>query len=70
MESFFLSETLKYLYLIFDDDNFIHKGHYVFTTEAHYFPMRSAWLSDERTSGELGEISRVMGELYVDWNDK
>jgi hypothetical protein len=26
MESFFLSETLKYLYLLYDEDNFIHKG--------------------------------------------
>ena len=25
MESFFLAETLKYLYLLFDPDNFIHK---------------------------------------------
>ena len=24
MESFFLSETTKYLYLLFDPDNFIH----------------------------------------------
>jgi hypothetical protein len=24
MESFFLAETLKYLYLIFDKDNFLH----------------------------------------------
>lgn len=26
MESFFLSETLKYLYLLFDDEHFIHTG--------------------------------------------
>jgi hypothetical protein len=39
MPSFFLSETLKYLYLLFDKDNFIRKGHYVFTTEAHPFPL-------------------------------
>ena len=25
MESFFLAETVKYLYLLFDEDNFIHK---------------------------------------------
>ena len=24
MESFFLAETLKYLYLIFDQENFLH----------------------------------------------
>ena len=29
MESFFLAETTKYLYLMFDEDNFIHNtgGH-------------------------------------------
>lgn len=38
MPSFFLSETLKYLYLTFDDDNFLHTDKdrdWVFTTEAH-----------------------------------
>lgn len=38
MPSFFLSETLKYLYLTFDDDNVLHQDqdrHWVFTTEAH-----------------------------------
>ncbi|KAJ7638737.1 glycoside hydrolase family 47 protein [Roridomyces roridus] len=37
MESFALSETLKYLYLLFDEDNFLHKSdnNYVFTTEGH-----------------------------------
>ncbi|KAJ7781324.1 alpha mannosidase-like protein [Mycena metata] len=37
MESFALSETLKYLFLIFDEDNPLHKddSNYVFTTEGH-----------------------------------
>ncbi|KAI6003911.1 glycoside hydrolase family 47 protein [Pisolithus albus] len=37
MESFALSETLKYLYLLFDEDNRLHNddSHYVFTTEGH-----------------------------------
>ncbi|KAG1753952.1 glycoside hydrolase family 47 protein [Suillus paluster] len=37
MESFALSETLKYLFLLFDEDNRLHKddSHYVFTTEGH-----------------------------------
>lgn len=36
MPSFFLSETCKYLYLLFDEDNFIHnRRDYIFTTEAH-----------------------------------
>ncbi|KAJ2931770.1 hypothetical protein H1R20_g5450, partial [Candolleomyces eurysporus] len=37
MESFVLSETLKYLYLLFDEDNRLHDddSNYVFTTEGH-----------------------------------
>merc|ERR1711879_107829 len=35
-ESFFLSETLKYLYLLFDENNFLHKSRqWIFTTQAH-----------------------------------
>ena len=34
-ESFFLAETLKYLYLLFTDDNVIPLEQYVFNTEAH-----------------------------------
>ncbi|KAL9643940.1 hypothetical protein ABK040_005409 [Willaertia magna] len=47
MESFFLSETLKYLYLIFDDENFVHFDQntkqdtllFTFNTEAHLIPL-------------------------------
>ncbi|KAF8076303.1 alpha mannosidase-like protein [Lyophyllum atratum] len=37
MESFALSETLKYLYLLFDEENVLHSddSNYVFTTEGH-----------------------------------
>ncbi|KAJ1822026.1 hypothetical protein LPJ75_000574 [Coemansia sp. RSA 2598] len=37
MESFLLSETLKYLYLLFDEENPLHRTHsnFVFTTEGH-----------------------------------
>lgn len=40
MESFFLSETCKYLYLLFDEDNPLHKSDnkYIFTTEGHVVP--------------------------------
>lgn len=43
MPSFFLSELLKYLYLLFDTSNFVREdvgGNYVFTTEAHLIPVR------------------------------
>lgn len=40
MESFFLSETLKYLYLLFSDDRYvIDLKKYVINTEAHPFPI-------------------------------
>ncbi|RHZ23257.1 hypothetical protein DYB37_001309 [Aphanomyces astaci] len=39
MPSYFLSETCKYLYLLFDETNFLRKANYVFTTEAHPFPV-------------------------------
>lgn len=44
MESFVLSETMKYLYLLFDEDNELHKtrDNVVFSTEAH--PM---WLKTD-----------------------
>ncbi|KAI9179558.1 hypothetical protein H9P43_004886 [Blastocladiella emersonii ATCC 22665] len=38
-ESFFLSETLKYLYLLFDPDNLFNQPEWVFTTEAHPLPI-------------------------------
>ena len=42
MDSFFLSETLKYLYLLFDEENFVNKkSSYIFTTEAHFFDISS-----------------------------
>mmetsp|Transcript_8756 Transcript_8756/g.10228 ORF Transcript_8756/g.10228 Transcript_8756/m.10228 type:complete len:620 (+) Transcript_8756:102-1961(+) len=39
MESFFLGETLKYLYLLFDPDSPVDLNKHVFNTEAH--PLRS-----------------------------
>ncbi len=40
MESFFLAETLKYLFLIFEeDDSFLSLNEWVFNTEAHPLPI-------------------------------
>lgn len=41
MESFFLSETCKYLYLLFDKDNYVNKhfSKFLFSTEGHLFPV-------------------------------
>jgi len=58
MESFFLSETCKYLFLLFDEDNYLNQhgaNHYIFTTEAHIIPLmaklrKKVWDIDEMTS--------------------
>lgn len=40
MESFFLGETLKYLYLLFSDDmELLSLDKYIFNTEAHPLPI-------------------------------
>lgn len=54
MESFFLSETCKYLYLLFDVDNPINKhfAKYVFTTEGHILPIIRLLRSAPQSSGE------------------
>ncbi|KAI5453329.1 mannosyl-oligosaccharide alpha-1,2-mannosidase [Naganishia albida] len=39
METFWLSETLKYLYLLFDDGSNIPLDSHVFNTEAHILPV-------------------------------
>ena len=38
-QSFFLAETLKYLYLLFSDDDLIDLKEWVFNTEAHPLPI-------------------------------
>lgn len=51
MESFFLSETCKYLYLLFDFENPLNTpgySSYIFTTEGHIFPI----IKDLRTAVE------------------
>ena len=51
MESFFLAETLKYLYLTFSDSRLISPAHWVFNTEAH--PLR-IW--DKNTTDQFGSL--------------
>ena len=38
-ESFFLAETLKYLYLLFTEDSYFDLKDWVFNTEAHPLPI-------------------------------
>lgn len=39
MDTFWLAETLKYIYLLFSPDDIIPLDSYVFNTEAHPFPV-------------------------------
>lgn len=39
-QSYYLAETLKYLYLLFSDDDAIRLDQWVFNTEAHPLPVR------------------------------
>ena len=39
METFFVSESLKYLYMIFSEENPLPFDSFVFNTEAHAFPI-------------------------------
>ncbi|XP_057670068.1 mannosyl-oligosaccharide alpha-1,2-mannosidase IA isoform X2 [Diorhabda carinulata] len=39
-QSFFLAETLKYLYLIYSDDSLLSLDEWVFNTEAHPLPIK------------------------------
>tara|TARA_R110002050_G_scaffold79403_1_gene169761 strand:- start:120 stop:782 length:663 start_codon:yes stop_codon:yes gene_type:complete len=46
-QSFFLAETLKYLYLLFTSSEVVSLDEYVFNTEAHPFPiLRDGWTQE------------------------
>lgn len=56
--SFFLSETCKYLYLLFDD-SFLVNRNYIFTTEGHPLPVLSSWqerLPEAYTPSNLASV--------------
>ncbi|KAF9287448.1 alpha mannosidase-like protein [Linnemannia elongata] len=52
MESFALSETFKYLYLLFDEENILHQelkdSNFVFTTEGHVLALANKYLDLSR----------------------
>eukprot|EP00850_Spirogloea_muscicola_P001621 SM000006S19386 [mRNA] locus=s6:421678:426268:- [translate_table: standard] len=55
--SFFLAETCKYLYLLFDD-TFMKGGNYIFSTEGHPLPVLKAWHRQRKRSGNVTVTSR------------
>ncbi|KAH9839937.1 glycoside hydrolase [Rhodofomes roseus] len=56
MPSYFLAETLKYLYLLFHDEDLVPLDRWVFNTEAHPLPVFS-WSSWERNKFGIPEPS-------------
>lgn len=53
--SWFLAETLKYLYLLMDDSNTIPLDKWVFNTEAHPLPVFE-WTKEEREKMGVNEF--------------
>ena len=61
-----LSETLLYLYLVFDEDNVLHHRPYVFSTEGHPFPVSQRFiLRDLWNSTSMEEMWEYCGSLSV-----
>lgn len=60
METFFLGETLKYLYLLFGDTDVLPLEHYVFNTEAHPLPIRlyNEATTDEETHEKVDQVEK------------
>ena len=72
MESFFLSETTKYLYLLFDPDDEVYEhGRYVFTTEAHILPLDLYNLTGDQgaVEAEAAEVAEALRQLGSDYDD-
>lgn len=69
MESFFLAETLKYAYLLFDKNNFIHdiKYPYVFNTEGHilYIPEESKLIMNSSLFGGRGVCKKWVPTVSI-----
>ncbi|KAI4326680.1 hypothetical protein MLD38_031968 [Melastoma candidum] len=61
--SFFLAETCKYLYLLFDDE-FLANRNYVFTTEGHPLPVIRDW------QDRLPETFFLTNRTYFKMNEK
>ncbi|XP_055353568.1 ER degradation-enhancing alpha-mannosidase-like protein 1 isoform X2 [Paramacrobiotus metropolitanus] len=73
MESFFLSETLKYLYLLFDEDNFVNRNaeRIIFTTEGHIFPILAKFQKKpaDQMNIDLPDSDACLNELGAELND-
>lgn len=66
MESFFIAETLKYLYLLFSPDSIFNSDAYIFNTEAHPFP---AWSNGQLDVTATPQKSHEVKEVTFRSND-
>nr|AJA37905.1 EDEM-like protein 1 [Littorina littorea] len=74
MESFFLSETCKYLYLLFDKDNHVNTAlsRYLFTTEGHILPIDRRWRTkpwEEEEEDRIDEEEKAASVIDVRHNN-
>ncbi|XP_024387299.1 mannosyl-oligosaccharide 1,2-alpha-mannosidase MNS3 [Physcomitrium patens] len=60
METFFVGETLKYLYLLFGDSNVLPLTEFVFNTEAHPLPIRS------KKAAMIESVAKSVGDVSTD----
>ncbi|KAF8930813.1 alpha mannosidase-like protein [Dissophora ornata] len=69
MESFALSETIKYLYLLFDEENLLHQElkdtNFVFTTEGHVLSLSAKQLSAGRDHERQGAADNQSSSWFV-----
>ena len=56
-QSFFIAETLKYLYLLFSDDSILPLDKWVFNTEAHPLPVLRGIPDAGHHASELHQIN-------------
>ncbi|EFA84329.1 hypothetical protein PPL_03407 [Heterostelium album PN500] len=69
MESFFLSETCKYLYMIFDETNMFVNETIVFNTEGHIFPLESRFFEKDYTEDDT-KPPQLASEQYSSASNK
>lgn len=63
MQSFFLAETLKYLYLLFSPDDLMSLDKWVFNTEAHPLKIKFSKSDDSSEEASLGRKGGQKGTL-------
>lgn len=62
MDSYFLAETCKYLYLIFTPNNFVNQGNFVFNTEGHLFPIVREFVKMNYDYSFLGDNDIILSD--------